>query len=298
MSMARLHLRFWLVLGLLVPAFVGEGWWCVRTRGQCMIARKHLAAKQRELAVLRRQMTGVASGALVEIAAELAQAEETRGTLRSALGAEGQGDDGNIAWKLPATRTEAFLELNEFVGEFRDRARVQGVTIRPGECFGFASYTRTGPESELYSAVHRQRVVIQHLLAALLELRPMEIIAVQRERPRVRPEAESGAGFGDSAEDYFEMDTARSTTTPGIAESIAIRLRFTGYTPVLRDFLNALRQDDLPLLVRSVEVKPAAKPALAGAETAAIQPMFAPQVMQFTVTIEHVRLLAEEMPVS
>jgi hypothetical protein len=37
---------------------------------------------------------------------------------------------------------------------------------------------------------------------------------------------------------------------------------------------------------------------LAGAETAAIQPMFAPQVMQFTVTIEHVRLLAEEMPVS
>jgi len=140
--------------------------------------------------------------------------------------------------------------------------------------------------------------VIQHLLEVLLAARPMGIMAVQRERLRGRTEAGPGDATGAGEEDYLEIDTARATTTPGIAESIAIRLRFTGYTPVLRDFLNALRQDDLPLLVRSVEVEPAARPALAGAETAAIQPMFAPQVMQFTVTIEHVRLLAEEMPVS
>ncbi|MBK8856712.1 MAG: hypothetical protein IPN11_03240 [Opitutaceae bacterium] len=202
---------------------------------------------------------------------------------------------------MPATRTEVFIELSEFVREFRERARVQGVTIRPGECFGFATYAQTGPEPEFLAAVHRQSVVMRHLLGALLESRPAGIMAAQRERPRGQSGAAPGAGdagYGAGAEEFFEMSPARSTATPGLAEVIAFRLKFAGFTPVLRDFLNRLQQDSTPLVVRSVEAEPVTNPALAEAETAATRPPFAPQVMQFTVTIEHIRLLVEDPPAS
>ena len=94
------------------------------------------------------------------------------------------------------------------------------------------------------------------------------------------------------------MTPARSTATPGLAEVIALRLKFTGFTPVLRDFLNRLQQDSTPLVVRSVEAESVTNPALAEAETAATRPRLAPQVMQFTVTVEHIRLLAEDPPAS
>jgi len=290
-------LRFWLQLGLLGLALLGGCWWCLHARDECLQARGRLAVRLREREALGRQWRGAASQPPEQTAAELAQAVETRRTLRAALGGEGSLAGGAGEWKSPSTRTEAFFQLSEFVGKFRERACALGVSVRTAEGFGFATYAQTGPEAEFMPAVHRQRVVIQHLLAALLESRPTGIMAVQRERPRGRPEAEPGARFGEGAEDFFEMDATRSTTTPGIAEAIAIRLRFSGYTPVLRDFLNGLMQDDLPLVVRSVEAEPLPTPALAGGESAATRPMFAPRLMQFTVTIEHV-LLAEESPES
>lgn len=298
MSPARLHLRFWLLLGLLGLVLLGGGWWCLRARGECLLARGRLAAKQRELESLRRQCSGAESPTLEQTVAELARAEETRRTLRAALGGEGTVAAAPGEGELPATRTEAFIELSEFVGEFRERARVQGVTIRPGECFGFATYARTGPEPDLLPAVHRQSVVMRHLLQALLESRPTGIMAAQRERPRGHSLADPGAGYGADAEDFFEMTPARSSATPGLAEVIALRLKFTGFTPVLRDFLNRLQQDSTPLVVRSVEAEPATNPALAEAGTAATRPRLAPRVMQFTVTVEHIRLLAEDPPAS
>ena len=298
MSPARLNLRFWLLLGLLGLALLGGGWWCLLARGECLQTQGQLAAKQRALDSLRRQWSGAASNTLGQTAAELARAEETRRTLRAALGGEVSVDGREGEWKMPASRTEAFFELSELVGEFRERARVLGVTIRPGECFGFATYAQTGPEPELLPAVHRQRVVMRHLLAALLESRPTGIMAVQRERPHGRPEAEPSAGHGAGTGDFFEMDAARSTATPGIADVIALRVRFSGFTPVLREFLIRLQQDSLLLVVRSVEAEPVTKPVLDGAESSATRPMFGPQVMQFTVTIEHVRLLAGETPES
>ena len=293
-SPARLHLRFWLLLGFLGLALLGGAWWCLDARGACLQAQGRLAARQRELDSLRRQWSGAAPRTLEQTAAELAQAEETRRTLRAALGGEEIPEGGTDEWKLPDDRTEAFIELSDFVGAFRECARALGVHIRPGERFGFATYAQTGPEPEFLPAVHRQRVVLQHLLKALLASQPMEIMAVQREHPRGWP----GAGDGAGAEDFFEMDSARSSVAPGIADGIALRMKFTGFTPVLRDFMNRVQQDSLPLVVRSVEAEPAVNHALAGTESAATGPMFAPQVMQFTVTVEHVRLLAAETPES
>lgn len=298
MGIARLHLRFWILLGLLGLALFGGGWWCLKTRRELLLVQGSLAAKRRELQSLRRQTSGIASDTPERISSELAKADETRRSLRSKLGSEAATADGKSEWKLPDTGTEAFLELSEFVGNSRERAQVLGVTVRPDECFGFATYAQTGPEAEYLPAVHRQRVVMRHLLTALLESHPTRILSVQRERPRTSPEATPYAGHGPGAEDYFEMDATRSTATAGIADASAIRLRFTGLTPVLRAFLNRVLQDDLPLVVRSVEAEVEAAPAMEGPESETARLRFSPRPMQFTVTIEHLRLLAEDTPES
>jgi len=293
MGLARLHLRFWILLGLLGLACVGGGWWCGHARNAWLRAHRQLAAKQRESRSLRRHASAQAANPGGErIALELARAEETRHRLRSVMGDEA-GEKGEPSeWRSPVNRTEAFLELSEFAAHFRERARLLGVEVRPGECFGFATYARTGPELENLAMVHRQCVVLQRLLTLLLESRPTGILAAQRGHP---PDL-NGAGEGVGAEDFFAMDAARTAATPGMADALAFRLRFTGGTRVLRDFLNRVRQDELPLLVRLVEAQTLVTPAGGRQDTETSGLSLAPHAMQFTVTVEHLRLLTSDAP--
>jgi len=128
-----------------------------------------------------------------------------------------------------------------------------------------------GPIRNLIPAVFRQRVLLQHLLAALLEAHPRALLEFQRERPQPvgehpappavsvphRAHAESKPASKPLTGDFFVLDPRLSLRSPQTVESLAFRLSFTGSTATLRAFLNRLADFDLPILIRVIEVEPA-----------------------------------------
>jgi hypothetical protein len=119
--------------------------------------------------------------------------------------------------------------------------------------------------------------------------------------------------------DYFDLDARLSAQAPGLVEVSGFRLIFTGQTAALRALLNQLASFELPIIVRSVEVEPAAGEDLVAAPAdeaasatqpaapavsivlsapvakaakpvATIAPLVAKSISKFTVTVEYVEL--------
>jgi hypothetical protein len=236
-------------------------------------------------------------------------------------------------------RTDAFFDLATFVSKSRALAQKQGVLIGSGAAnFGFSLYANEGPETALIEPVFRQRLVANYLVDALLAARPRALLAVQRERPlhaeerKSRNEALAAAAADPAAAppaplessttlspDYFDLDARLSAQAPGLVEVSGFRLIFTGQTAALRALLNQLASFELPIIVRSVEVEPAAGEDLVAAPAdeaasatqpaapavsivlsapvakaakpvATIAPLVAKSISKFTVTVEYVEL--------
>jgi hypothetical protein len=260
--------------------------------------------------------------------------------MQSELRGRGPAAARLAATKPPAMRTDAFFDLATFVSKSRALAQKQGVLIGPGAAhFGFSLYANEGPETALIDPVFRQRLVANYLVDALLAARPRALLAVQRERPlhaderKARHEALAVAAADPTAAppaplessttlspDYFDLDARLSAQAPGLVEVSGFRLIFTGQTAALRALLNQLASFELPIIVRSVEVEPAAgedivaapaedaaaapsqpaAPAVsivlsapvakAAKPVATIAPLVAKSISKFTVTVEYVEL--------
>jgi hypothetical protein len=200
------------------------------------------------------------------------QAEKTLREIRQELQATSELARKLAAAKVPASSTDAFFDLANFVERLRDSATKAGVTIPSNSWFGFGTYSSTGPVGELIEPVFRQRQHVEYLVDSLLAATPREIRAVERTRPltseqkaallaapEAAPEAaplSAGGPRADVSTDYFVIDPRTSARVEGFVDTDAFRLTFTGTTDVLRSFLNELALFKLPVVVRSVEVEP------------------------------------------
>src|SRR5690606_31963030 len=146
---------------------------------------------------------------------------------------------------------DSLFALTEFAERMRRKAVEAQVALKPQESFGFASHAHEGPPVEALLVVHRQQRTVQELLDTVLAVRPQALLAVNRERP---PAQEEGGGPAGRV-DFFAPSPALLLRQPGLMETDAFRLEFTGQTDVLRDFLAALANLSWPVLVRSVEVE-------------------------------------------
>ncbi len=111
--------------------------------------------------------------------------------------------------------------------------------------FGFEKYFRSTliPEGEIVPQLDKQRQLLSYILDKLIAADPTSIQAVERE------------DFEDSKGNKgFKIDPAISARVPGVIDTLAFQVTFTGYTPTLRKFLNNLAYFQLPVVVRSVEV--------------------------------------------
>lgn len=114
--------------------------------------------------------------------------------------------------------------------------------------FGFEAYieTTTIPEGEFIVLLDQQRKVLSYVLDQLIDADPSGIQAVEREALELPSDARNVG---------FRVNPAVSARVPDAIDTLAFRITFTGYTSVLRTFLNNLARFELPVVVRSVEVK-------------------------------------------
>jgi len=116
----------------------------------------------------------------------------------------------------------------------------------PNQCaFGFEKYFRTTliPEGEVVPRLDKQRQILSYILDQLIDADPTAIREVNRE------DLEDVSG-----DKGFQIDPVISARVPDVIDTFAFQVTFTGYTPVLRRFLNNLAKFQLPVVVRSVSV--------------------------------------------
>lgn len=293
MAWLRKHPIFALVLLVSAAAVTWEGWqlygaWQRTTRAEAVLRQR-----KEERDWLAHRTPALSAENSEAIAADVAAAGRRLEELRRALQGRGR-------W-LPAAPhrpIDAYFALATFTKKTRALARRQQVELRADERFGFASYASIGPAADQLAAVHRQQVLVEHLVEALLEAQPRALLAVQRERPRsatavLRADRAGAAELraGEVAADFFELDAQVRLRGPGLADTEAFRVEFTGQTQSLRALITSLAVFQLPLVVRAVEVEPLAPEVTStgvGAAAGAPVPLVTQNFSKFSVVVEFI----------
>ncbi len=274
---------FNVTLVIVALAAVG-GAWLIWDRAQAAkIAERKLVQARAELQAVADAAPAPSREVAAEIESDLARARKALATMQAELRGHGPAGAALAAVKVPAARTDAFFDLATFVERSRTQARKLGIVVAPAAAhFGFSLHANEGPESALIGPVFRQRLVAQYLVDALFTARPRAILAIKRERPltaverKARTEAALAAAAAAAADptapvadvvpennatispDFFDLDPRLAAPNPDLVAVSAFRLVFTGQTAALRSLLNQLATFELPVIVRTVEVEPAA----------------------------------------
>jgi hypothetical protein len=267
-----------LVLGALTA---GQAWLVFSQRGQLATANTEIAQKTSTLTNFATQNPFPDQANLAAIKADLEQARKTNAEIREVLRATSDVATTMAAAPVPASSTDAFFDIANFVERIRAAAIAGEVKIDDKNRLGFFTYVNGGPPRELIASVFTQRQHLEYLLGALVKARPAEILTVQRERPlsvdqqrRIREAHEAGEPTpqfttgGDTNADHFTIDSRTSSRVPNFVNASAYRLTFRGNTLALRALLNELARFELPVVVRSVEVAPLAAGTVAAAAPA------------------------------
>lgn len=150
--------------------------------------------------------------------------------------------------------------IQQYIFKFQRRvANHKNEAVEPGEvakietpenfAFGFDKYvndTDIMEDPDKVSLLDKQRQILSYLLTQLIASNPQSIDAVEREVLETTG--------NEKNQNAFSVDPAVSARVPGAIDTMAFSLTFSGYTDALRDFLNALADFDLPIVVRSIEV--------------------------------------------
>ncbi len=175
-----------------------------------------------------------------------------------------------IKGRASANSAELSALLRESVDGWRKLALDQGIKLTPSDptAFGFHRYIHnqgTAPKRD-FQKVDQQRLVIDFIVRQLAEARvpgsPLLIESVDREPVEtfvLIPEGKPGAGsYGPDGEvsrnEVDEFTPARTFDRPGLVETLSFRVRFVGYTPTLRTFVNKIRNSGRPVAITTIDV--------------------------------------------
>ena len=239
----------------------------------------------------------------------------------------------------PKTEADMLFQLEAFKEQYtKDAAEVKpfgvaqdeanGIQLPEDFAFGFSRFIDSGkPPAEKYiPAVFEQKEILGFILRKLYDSAPVSIKSIERETvvekvADTNEESNTRRNRGNQnsgPKDEFEIGEL-SARVPGAVESVAFRIVFTSYTQSLRDFLKQLEEFELPLVVRSVEVKPAEKKksssstssnsasnpfalfdsgnenadATETTSTVSREPVVEDNLSQFTVVVEYIKVLVK-----
>jgi hypothetical protein len=301
-------------LAVLALLFVAEIRAVFTIRNGTARARARGEHRLRELKQFQAAAPAATAENAVTIEEDVGRAEQALAALQSDLTMRNRVAAGWARVPVPADRWKSFLDLSEFVERTRERAARAGVGLKPDERFGFSAYGTEGPETGMIPAVFRQRLVVEALMEGLLDAQPLRLLSIQREGPLASgaspsaPSRTPAARMGARPADLFVLEPRLSSRVAGVADATAFRLVFVGTTGVLRRLLNRLSRFELPVVVRCVEVEPAAGPDSAPVEPVAsglkflaptmespaddaenLVPVASPAFSKFTVTVESIQ---------
>ena len=205
-------------------------------------------------------------------AADVKELEAHLASLRTAIAGN---PDLVIKGKASANSAELSALLRESVDGWRKLAADQGIKLMPNDptAFGFHRYIHnqgTSPKRD-FQKVDQQRLVIDFIVRQLAESRPagspLLIESVDREPietfvliPEGKPGAGSYAPDADGSKNEIdEFIPSRSLDRRGLIESLSFRVRFVGYTPTLRTFVNKIRNSGRPVAITTIDVGLASK---------------------------------------
>jgi len=248
-------------------------------RGSTSSALQLDRARKEQAALLRGHefVPGAAPVSLndknVEVAAtDVKELEAHLASLRAAIAGN---PDLAIKGKATANSAELSALLRESVDGWRKLAADQGIKLMPNDptAFGFHRYIHnqgTSPKRD-FQKVDQQRQIIDFIVRQLAESRPagspLLIESVDREPVETFvqiPEGKPGAGtyVPDADGSKNEIDEFLPTRTfdrRGLVESLSFRVRFVGYTPTLRTFVNRIRNSGRPVAITTIDVGLASK---------------------------------------
>lgn len=154
-------------------------------------------------------------------------------------------------------------KLQSFIAKQKAAAAKNQIILQTDEAFGFAKYATRAvqPQIEMIPALNRQRQVLDYILNQLIACQPSAILSVERELVEGAPTEENTRNRNRVVpdDDVFTIEELVTARANDFIDTSAFRLVFTGRTDVLRNFLNRLAEFELPLIVRSVEVRIAAE---------------------------------------
>lgn len=274
---------------------VGEAAWTVSIVRGHRSANSKLLRARKELRALSKTEPSPTITAASELELGLSRQQIEVEKLKLELVGAASSVANPVGRDAPLERADGFFDIAAFVERMHDTATRRGVRLNADERFGFAAYAHAGPEIDALAAIFRQRCAIEYLLQILFDARPQALLAVQRERESIKAAAQTASEplrRDGSNGDSFEWDSRLSSRIAETVDAFAMRISFVAETVTLRALLNRLDAFEVPLVVREVEVEPAAK-VERGQDRAAVNqvepaPLVAKMLSRFTVTVEWV----------
>jgi hypothetical protein len=263
-----------LLIALAVAFLAGCGFAYLAWRGGSSSALLLQRARIEQSALLRGHTFVDGTPAVSLNEDNVAKAADDVKALEAHLGSLRLAVSGNpelaIKGKPSANSAELSALLRESVDGCRKLAADNGIKLSPTDptAFGFHRYIHnqgTSPKRE-FQKVDQQRQIIDFLVRQLVDSRPpgapLLFESVDREPVEtfvLIPEGKPGAGtYGpepDSSRDVVdEFVAARTFDRRDLVESTSFRVRFVGYTPTLRTFVNKIRNSGRPLVISSIDV--------------------------------------------
>lgn len=251
-----------ILVGLL--AFGAGAFLAVSTSGK-------VAGSQRTLNSAQSQLKGLLASEPAPTAENRNASQQNIDELLARLGAIRADLQRGTRLKISEDSVGVMAAIQQYISEFQRMAsdhkgndgQPKPIKTPPEFGFGFEQYlkeARPYDDVNLTRLLDKQRQILSFLLIQLINANPDTIDAVEREVRELRSERNKPRGD-------LQISPAISAQVPGAIDTLAFRLTFTGYTDVLRSFINSLSAFELPIVVRSVEVT---RPS--GRETVAVNP--------------------------
>jgi hypothetical protein len=155
---------------------------------------------------------------------------------------------------VPKNPVDFFFAITAFEKRMREKAGLMGVRYSTDISFGFSDFIRkdTTPHKGALKDLWEQAYAMEKVLMLLFSSQDggMNLVSAKRE---ALPSDSNQKG----EENTFKMDLFhRLSSKKGKVNSVCLQIVFEDYTKTLRNFINHMRKEQLPIVLRGLSVKP------------------------------------------